>query len=250
MALKLTIDEGNTSTKLALWDADNIVESASYNSGWEEAVKIFMDGRDCADMAILCSVRDCDLTAAKRLLSTYATKPLILSLCQPMSMPLGISLYKTPDTLGADRIAAAAGARTLFPGQNLLVADIGTAVTYDIVFDDGNFGGGNITPGIDMRLKALNVFTERLPSVSAEGDIPPFGYDTATAMRAGAVRGVAAETEYFTHLYTKSDAPVKLILTGGGASTVAPFLKTSFIHEPNLVMIGLNSILDYNAKTI
>lgn len=159
-------------------------------------------------------------------------------------MPLPLELdYATPQTLGEDRIAAAVGAWSLFPGQNLLVVDMGTAVTYDVVGADGHFRGGNIAPGIGMRLRSLNSFTARLPKVGGYGETPLVGFDTATAMRAGAVRGVVAEIAYYRSMLPEN---TQVVLTGGWASHVSEFLEFPVTVEKCLVTKGLLSILLYN----
>ncbi len=86
-------------------------------------------------------------------------------------MPLTIS-YATPETLGHDRIAAAAGARKLLPGSPLLIMDLGTAITIDFVTANGEYRGGNISPGLLTRFKSLHDHTARLPLVQKEPGIP------------------------------------------------------------------------------
>ena len=159
-----------------------------------------------------------------------------------MPMPLKLD-YSTPQTLGEDRIAAAVGAWSLFPGQNALVVDMGTAVTYDMVSADGHFRGGNIAPGIGMRLRSLNSFTARLPQIGGYGDTPLLGFDTATAMRAGAVRGVVAEIAYYRGMLPEG---THVVLTGGWAEHVSKFLEFPVTVEKCLVTKGLLSILQYN----
>jgi type III pantothenate kinase len=159
-----------------------------------------------------------------------------------MPMPLKID-YATPHTLGEDRIAAAVGAWSLFPGENSLVVDMGTAVTYDLVSADGHFKGGNIAPGIGMRLRSLHSFTARLPEVGGYGDTPLLGTDTATAMRAGAVRGVVGEIAYYRAMLP---VDTRIVLTGGWAHRVNEFLDFEATIDPCLVTKGLLSILLYN----
>ena len=123
------------------------------------------------------------------------------------------------------------------------MSDIGTAVTYDYVAPGGRYLGGNIAPGIDLRLRALAAFTDALPAVSVEGgDIPVWGRTTAEAMRSGAVRGVAAELAYYHAAAGKESIAV---LTGGSAELLVNenILTFDYIHDPNLVHKGLFSII-------
>lgn len=246
MALKLTIDEGNSSTKVALW-RDGVMEAVvTHHRATPHLLRGILPAGEVADSAILCSV--CGHTAAETqaLTADIARKVTILNADTPM--PIAID-YRSRATLGADRIAAAAGVATLIPGRNALVVDMGTAITYDIVTADGRFAGGNIAPGIFVRLEALNHFTRALPLVETDGDVPRWGYDTTTAMRSGAIRGVVGELQYYRHcLAAECDSDPAVVLTGGSADLILPFITTPIIHEPNLVLIGLNSILDYNEE--
>lgn len=155
------------------------------------------------------------------------------------------NLYASPETLGADRLAAAVGAAALLPAENLLVADIGTACTFDVVSAAGEYLGGNISPGPGMRLRALNHFTARLPLVSGHADfIPGIGQNTVEALRCGAMRGVVAELLY----YSDGGHSRRIVLSGGWAPEIAALLPDGVerIIEPHLVNQGLNHILQFN----
>lgn len=129
--------------------------------------------------------------------------------------------YSTPLTLGPDRLAAAIGAASRFPGHNVLVADAGTALTLDIVTQDGFYIGGNIAPGVEMRLRALHLLTSKLPDIPVCGEMADFGHDTETAIRSGAVNGVANDI-VGTFLLAMSNYGCTIIaLTGGAANHVA-----------------------------
>ena len=193
------------------------------------------------DNAIYCSVvsRGAEVMAT---LSSVATRAMRLS--SDMPLPVGIN-YGTPGTLGADRVAAAAGAITLFPGERLLVVDAGTAVTYDAVSAEGNFMGGNIAPGMNMRLEALHRFTARLPRVKVPRELPVdrlFGSDTASAMIMGSVIGIVGAISYYEDQFK----PSRVVMTGGWAGEISRLCKFPVFVEPQLVSIGLNRILIYN----
>ncbi len=239
MTTKLTIDEGNSSTKVALWEDDRMTDVRTCPV---DEIPALMAGRT-VDAAIFCSVcrRDPELRRmADDLLAPLAVRYIRLGADTPV--PLTVD-YRTPATLGADRLAAACGAAALAPGRTVLTVDMGTAITYDVVTADAHFAGGNIAPGIFVRLEALNHFTSALPLVETDGDCPRWGYDTATAMRAGAIRGVVGEIQYYRHCLGP-DAVT--ILTGGSADLVLPYISSPAIVEPNLVLTGLNRILNYN----
>jgi type III pantothenate kinase len=157
--------------------------------------------------------------------------------------------YKTPQTLGKDRIAAVAGAQALFPNQDCLIVDCGTCIKYERLTADGTYLGGNIAPGANMRIKAMHHFTARLPEVPME--IPPnaTGSSTKTALQNGALLGALLEIEGFARLFAQKAGPLRVILTGGDADFFSPHLHVAGLTlEPHLTLIGLNNILTYNIQ--
>ena len=238
MGLNLTIDQGNSSAKIAVWDGSELVDQEESKQLTPQQLQSVTE-RFRPERALCCSVTGKVMKIA-RLLISQGVKAREVS--HDMPMPLKID-YATPHTLGEDRIAAAVGAWSLFPGENSLVVDMGTAVTYDLVSADGHFKGGNIAPGIGMRLRSLHSFTARLPEVGGYGDTPLLGTDTATAMRAGAVRGVVGEIAYYRAMLP---ADTRIVLTGGWAHRVNEFLDFEATVDPCLVTKGLLSILLYN----
>ena len=146
----------------------------------------------------------------------------------------------------ADRTIGELPVADYLDDKSLLVVDMGTAVTYDVVTADGRYLGGNIAPGVGMRLRALRSFTARLPEVNGYGDTPAFGFDTKTAMRAGAVRGVVSEIEYYRRLLPEG---TQVVLTGGWSRRVSEFLEFPVAVDHCLVTKGLLSILLYNSDS-
>ncbi len=240
---RLTVDHGNSRTKLALWHEGEL------HPRREMALRTVC-GTDIEAMcsghrpscAAYCSVVDFD-GDMRDMIAAACDDMIILD---PATTPTPLRVgYDTPQTLGADRLAAAVGAYHLTKGETLVV-DLGTAITYDFISDDGVFVGGNIAPGIAMRLRALNAYTARLPLVDPCGTVETWGRDTASALRSGAVDGVVGEIEYYRSRLA-TDAAV--ILTGGGATIVAERLSFVPMVTPDLVSLGLNTIIDYN-KTL
>ncbi|MFC6996598.1 type III pantothenate kinase [Rufibacter roseus] len=154
--------------------------------------------------------------------------------------------YGTPHTLGVDRMAAAVGAYQLFENQNCLVIDAGTAITYDVLDENGVFQGGNISLGLDMRYKALHAFTGKLPQLS--GNVLPSrpGKSTTDAITGGVLYGAVAEVEGFIRHYERQYKPLTVILCGGDARFFESTVKARIFVIPELVLIGLNRILEYN----
>jgi type III pantothenate kinase len=158
-------------------------------------------------------------------------------------MPLK-NLYKTPGTLGGDRLAAATGVNYFFPNTNLLIFDFGTAITIDFVDSDNNYLGGNISPGLSVRLKSLNFYTNRLPLVSIPLKIEEIGTTTKQAIEIGVVRGIIGETMSYIDRYSGH----KIIFTGGDYFYFAEKIKSSIFVFRNPVVFGLNRVLHHNLE--
>lgn len=163
--------------------------------------------------------------------------------------PLPIeNLYETPETLGKDRIAAAVGANELFPGQNILIIDAGTAITYDVVSEKNEFLGGNISPGLQMRFKALNQFTGKLPMINYSDEFQLIGRNTEEAIRAGVQNGILYEIERTIETFNRNYENLQIVMTGGDSIFFDKKLNYSIFVHFNLTLIGLNRILEHNAK--
>ncbi len=162
--------------------------------------------------------------------------------------PLPI-LTTFPPTMGSDRIAAIVGAMSLKPGTPLLIVDAGTCVTYEFIDDEGIYLGGNIAPGLRLRLLAMHEHTALLPLVEANGDLPAIGYDTDTAMRTGAILGLKYEIEGYIRNYKKEHPQLHVFLTGGDVFDFEEDIKKIISTDHYLVPRGLNSTLEYNTRT-
>ena len=246
MKLSLTIDQGNSSAKMSVFDGDEMIYS--------ERCESRLTADDIADLlakfdvgsAIYSSVIGNDKSVTDTL-EKATVKTYIVDENIPLPITIG---YSTPHTLGHDRIAAAVGAISLYPECNILIVDSGTAITYDVVTADKHFIGGNIAPGISTRFSALSHYCAQLPLINADGDTPLVGYDTATAIRSGVVLGVIAEVKYLSDSLKRQYGDITLLLTGGDSGIIATHLTdgTRVELDDNLVTIGLNRILQYNEQ--
>lgn len=245
MSVILTFDQGNSSTKVVAYDSETDAETSCVQLRGASAIhslKRFIDLLPQPPEATVgCTVSGGNLKALMEL----AGVPRSLTLLPSTPVPL-VNRYETPSTLGTDRLAAAVGAAAIHPGKELLVADLGTACTFDFVSAAGEFLGGNISCGPGMRLRALHHYTARLPLVSGHfDDIRRYGRTTEQAMRSGAMQGVVAELM----LYSGYGRHRHLMLSGGWAPEIAALLPddvTCEIH-PHLVNRGLLRILQYNS---
>lgn len=164
-----------------------------------------------------------------------------------MDLPFVIK-YRTPDTLGLDRLAGVAGAWSQYRNETSLVIDVGTCIKYDLITKKGEYLGGNISPGLQMRLKAMHLMTSKLPQVEPYERYEAMGTDTVSALQVGACTGAIHEIEGFIKEYKKMFGKLNILLTGGDSHFFVNKLKTKIFAAPNLVLQGLNEILDYNVQ--
>ncbi len=238
--MNLTVDIGNTYTKVRVFkDEDVVYQSFKGNYSAEDVETIVEDWG--INKAIISTVGNNKLE-----IKTYLEecKVRVVEFSNDMKLPIRI-LYATPHTLGQDRIAAAIGARQLSGGGRLLVMDLGTCNTYDVVLDN-SFLGGNIAPGYKMRLDAMHHYTKRLPQLDVENkDHERIGNDTQSALQGGAYYGIIYEIEGIYRQTLKQYEDLKLFITGGAAQYFVGKLNIPYTYEPDLVHIGLNKILDF-----
>ncbi|MBV6453792.1 MAG: Type III pantothenate kinase [Bacteroidia bacterium] len=154
--------------------------------------------------------------------------------------------YRTPQTLGTDRLANAAGAAWLFKGRNCLVIDAGTCIKYDFVSEKGHYMGGAISPGVAMRYQALHHFTKRLPLVKPDISVPLTGNTTDSSINSGVIHGAKAEVKQIIAQYKSQYKRLKTVVTGGDASLFVNIAKSYIFAAPDLTLTGLNHILNYN----
>lgn len=158
------------------------------------------------------------------------------------------NLYKTPETLGKDRLAVAVAGSAMFAGQPVLIIDAGTCVTFDFVDATGNYFGGGISLGLQMRFKALHTFTQRLPLVKHQNFDGLSGATTEESILSGVLNGIAAEFDGIIRRYEEKYDGLKVVVTGGDMNFFAKKLKSNIFAVPNLVLRGLNEILNFNVR--
>lgn len=242
--MNLIIDIGNSSCKSALFEKGTIKE---FHKGSNSFIEIFDEWSKAykIDKAIVSSVIEIPQSIVKQLETLSC--PYIHFNAQT-KLPIKI-LYKTPHTLGVDRIAAVVGAQGEAPQKDILVIDAGSAITYDFLDAQGNYHGGNIAPGVNMRLTALHEHTGKLPLVSSEGDTPTMGYNTETAIRSGVINGIIYEIEGYISEISKKNPSLLIFLTGGDQKILINNIKSRIFADEYLVLKGLNRILTYHGTT-
>lgn len=234
--MNLIVDIGNTRTKLTFFKG-------------KEIVKVSIIENELINIQNLLELN----SEIPLILSSVANFPKKLEFSssqlhfdQKTKLPIE-SKYKSK-TIGLDRLAAAAGAFDLYPNENCLIIDLGSAITIDFINENGQFEGGNISLGMAFRFKALHNFTSKLPLVNPNGPIELISNRTDEAIRSGVIKSILYEIEGYIRDYQKIYPEIRIILTGGDSNFFAKQLKKLIFANENLVAIGLNRILNYNVK--
>ncbi|MDG1189901.1 MAG: type III pantothenate kinase, partial [Flavobacteriales bacterium] len=233
--LKLTIDQGNTTVKVALFEEEKLLQKIS-EVDFEAVLKYAKD----ADRVILSSVK-----SKSEYLNLNLSHSYFIYLDSKTPLPIE-NRYSTLNTLGKDRIALSVGAHHLFPHKDVLILDMGTCLTYDFINAEGQYLGGGISPGLFMRFKALYHFTDGLPMVSPKDSPSLIGDTTGTSILSGVINGMSSEIDGIIQRYTIKYPNINIIITGGDANFFDKGLKNTIFASSDLLMIGLNKILDYN----
>ena len=237
--MKLIIDIGNTAVKTALFEDKELISSSLLNDCTLQNILVFI-GKQTISHAIISSVKKID-TNVEQIVQYFDAH----FLNENTSLPITID-YKTPVTLGRDRIAVVVGASFLFPMQDVLVLDAGTCLTIDFINKRKVYKGGRISPGIRMRYKALNQFTSNLPLCEFSENSMVLGNDTNSSIISGVQQGILAEVREIINVYKMENKDTVIAVTGGDCFFFEKELKISIFANPFLVMEGLNEILDYN----
>ena len=239
--MNLVVDIGNNFFKLGIFENSNLVFS-------------FFDKNDKIDVEIEKIIRSYSkITSA--LISNVSSIKIndilnklnikIYELDSTFIFPFKLN-YKTPESLGTDRLALAAAATILFPNSNNLVIDAGTCITIDFIDNNNHFMGGSISPGVKMRYDSLNHYTANLPLLKNENNFNYPGDSTNASIHAGIIGGVSNEINGFIKQINSRNDKVNVILTGGDAKILSKTLKITIFANQNFILEGLNSILNLN----
>ncbi len=233
-------DFGNTRQKYAVFENDEMLYEKILEDITPASVELLLN-TVMPDKAILSSVIGHDQLIEEILASR--TKFHILS--STTLLPFTIPVTK-PETMGADRLALAAGVVKFFPGKHNLVIGLGTCITYNFITKYNEFIGGGISPGMEMRLKSLRDYTAKLPLVKADWNFPLVGYDTRTNITSGVILGMTKEIDGIIDAYSERYANFNVLLTGGDSAYFAQLLKNKIFADPQLIYKGLYAISEHN----
>ena len=238
--MNLVVDAGNTRTKVGIFEGARMQRREVFQS-FEEAI-LYVNATEPENL-LVSSVAVDGFEDFRR----TNVKGRKLQLTPQLSTPVQ-NKYETPHTLGTDRIAAACGAWSLFPHEESLVIDCGTCINYEFVNKQGEYRGGAISPGVSMRYTAMHQLTDRLPLASPDTDVPLTGVSTLECLQSGVMNGVLEEINGITARYRRDYPYIRVILTGGDAHFFEKLMNPSIFVAPDLVLMGLNSILLHNVN--
>lgn len=240
--MNVIVDVGNSFLKLAVFDNVTLVEKVIVSEKeFPQQLKSLQKAFPKLDHAIVSSVGNFSekhLAVLKKHLKVH-----ILS--NTSKLPFD-NKYKTPNTLGVDRIALVCAAAVQFPKKNVLIIDAGSCITYDFLNTKNEYLGGAISPGISMRFKAMNAFTANLPLVEKKNPERFIGNSTQSSMNVGVVNGVVHEIEGFISMYKAEFSDLTTILTGGDTHFLLDSIKNDIFANSNFLLEGLNHILEIN----
>jgi type III pantothenate kinase len=240
--MNLAIDIGNSFSKLGIFDGSNKLMVTVVDKLSAELLSDLLDRYGVTDV-IYSSVKGEHIIIEELSSSSLAR---IIPLSSRTSIPVKVN-YLTPETLGTDRIAGIVGGYNKYANTNVLVIDAGTAVTFDLLTSEGIYEGGNISPGLSMRFRALNNYTNMLPLISSDNKYDIIGKDTENAIRSGVQQGLVFEINEYIRTFKNLYKGLKIIVTGGDGELLSGMIDQTADYSPDLVIEGLNFIANYNA---
>lgn len=239
--MNLIIDQGNTYFKAALFEKNKLLQKSSFKYSENDLFfKWLNNNSNLSFNLITSSVVNFQIKLDK---AFNVNKHIQLN--NKTAIPI-INGYKTPSTLGNDRLANAVGAWSLNPNHNSLIIDLGTCIKYDIINKKGEYLGGNIAPGFKMRYKAMHHFTDQLPLIEDYDFNQNYGTTTKSSLQAGVQLGIIHEINGFIERYSKQFDRLTIFMTGGDLKYFDKSTKKHIFANSNLTLIGLNEILRHN----
>ena len=240
MIKTICFDFGNTRLKAAVFNDENFAEEIVLPNDDVETIEKLVAEHN-PQKTILSSVIEHNTEIELLLESKTAFHKLSHLTKVNFTTPVG-----KPESIGADRLALSAAAVHFYPGKNNLVIALGSCITYNFINQYHEFIGGSISPGMEMRFKAMQVFTARLPLVQKDWNFPLIGYDTKTNMQSGVIAGMTYEIDGFIDAYANKYGNFNAVLTGGDTSYFAGQLKNKIFADSNFLFKGLYALSETN----
>ena len=243
MQTTLCLDFGNTRLKCAVFNNDVLKDVLVLENDSNTSIEQLLDQYK-PQKTLLSSVINHN-TEIEQLLNQHTSFHKLSHLSKlPVTTPVG-----KPETIGADRLALVVAAAHLYPKQHNLVIGLGSCITFNFVNKFREFLGGSISPGLEMRFRAMHEYTAKLPIVKPDWNFPLVGYDTRTNMLSGVILGMSKEIDGIIDEYAQKYANFNVLLTGGDMTFFVPHLKKKIFADPYLIYKGLYAISELNNQT-
>jgi len=239
LPVSLCLDFGNTNLKAALFLGDKMTDKIIFTQ--EEA--IFTIGKIIEMHKPQHAILSSNISHSTEIVALLEANTKFVLLDSKTRLPF-LNAYGSPETLGNDRLALVAALSKLYPKEDSIVISIGTCITYNFLAKNNAFRGGAISPGVELRLKAMHQFTDKLPLIQREGHLSVLGYDTETSIRSGAINGIAAEIDGMIARFESQYGRINAVLTGGDSPFFESRLKNKIFADTNFLFKGLYAILD------
>ena len=243
--MNLLIDIGNTNVKLAVLKNSDLVQKETIPT---KELNVLLDSLINNYSEIKHGILSSVIHTPVEILKKLNTSCDLIVFDASTEIPIKNN-YKNPDTLGKDRLAAAIGAWSNFKNSNTLIIDAGTCLRVDFINSSNEYCGGMISPGLNMRFKALNAFTDKLPLITDfHKEVEITGNTTTNSLLSGVINGMNFEINGFINHYLKKHPDLKVVTTGGDINFFELEPKNCIFARPDLILEGLNEILLFNAK--
>lgn len=238
--VSICFDFGNTRKKAAIFLAADLIEEIVLADDSDDTILALLE-KHRPQKTILSSVIDHSLTLEKLLAAHSQFHKLTAATRLNFTTPVG-----KPETIGADRLALMAAAVHFYPQKNNLIIALGSCITYNFINQYHAFLGGAISPGLDMRFKAMHQYTAKLPLATAQWNFPLIGYDTVTNLQSGVINGMIGEIEGVIEKYAEKYSNFNVLLTGGNSAYFAGQLKSKIFADYNFIFKGLYALSELN----
>ena len=236
----ICFDFGNTRKKAAVFFDDKLTEVIMLEDDKEESILLLIEkykpGRTILSSVINHNPALEELLEKHSIFHKLSSKTII-----NFTTPVG-----KPETIGADRLALMAAAAYYFPNKNNLIIALGSCITFNFINQYHAFLGGAISPGLDMRFRAMHEYTAKLPLAKAEWKFPLVGYDTATNLQSGVINGIIGEIDGTIDKYAEKYSNFNVVLTGGNSTYFAGQLKNKIFADYNFLFKGLYALSELN----
>lgn len=238
----MVVDIGNSFSKVGLFDKNILIEYKEFRLFSVDDIKPFFSSKTITN-SIISNVSSYD----KKVFEFLNMNSNLVLFDTEIKLPFK-NKYGSVETIGNDRIALVSQASRLYPDKNVLVIDSGSCITYDFLNDKNEYLGGGISPGLNMKLKALNNQTARLPLVKKTQIKYLIGKSTETSILSGVINGTLGEINYIIEEYKKRYKKIVIILTGGDLNFLFNHIKNGILADPKFLLSGLNILIELNKK--